>query len=295
MAGKNLHHLLSGIFLSLNSKDLTACRHVCSAWYRYFKMVFWRDKVVRWDLESRLRRRWENKEFRQVSVLVSGQSCKLNCVQNFRDCHCKEKLQCAVSGNSLVVEFGGNFYMGQYRDNREAVRHRFEVEQFQVSLDLKLDLRLETNTWLSTPVVVKERLAKRKQEFEGLTVEVSPGDPTYLLVKDKETQEVKSRVQPYPGSHGVSNKKPVDDLMICSGRLAVLMGGKVFVYCLESLARGGGARSLLLQANDSRGGESEVHFMHLKENMLVTVGGCRVTTHDFWSFDWETSHKDFVT
>ena len=39
-----------------------------------------------------------------------GMSCKLKCAENFRRCKCLEKLNCAISGNAVIIEFGGTQY-----------------------------------------------------------------------------------------------------------------------------------------------------------------------------------------
>ena len=49
-------------------------------------------------------------QFRQIQVVVSGMSCKQRCVENFRPCKCLEKLNCAISGNAVIIDFGGSQY-----------------------------------------------------------------------------------------------------------------------------------------------------------------------------------------
>merc|ERR1719300_339202 len=78
MINRNLHHLLSQIFLqqlfSGNQSDATlaGCRRVCSSWWRYLRNVFWRDPVVRQRLEARLEQRWRARLCTRVEVVVSG-------------------------------------------------------------------------------------------------------------------------------------------------------------------------------------------------------------------------------
>ena len=43
-------------------------------------------------------------------VVVSGATCKLRCAENFRPCKCLEKLNCAISGNAVIIDFGGTQY-----------------------------------------------------------------------------------------------------------------------------------------------------------------------------------------
>ena len=45
-----------------------------------------------------------------IQVVVSGMSCKQRCVENFRPCKCLEKLNCAISGNAVIIDFGGTQY-----------------------------------------------------------------------------------------------------------------------------------------------------------------------------------------
>ena len=47
-----------------------------------------------------------------------GVSCKKKCEENFRDCHCGEKLQCQVIGDHLILEFGGTELVAEYWSQR---------------------------------------------------------------------------------------------------------------------------------------------------------------------------------
>ena len=294
MIARNLHEPLLRIFLSFSSTTLTACRHVCTSWYSYTKLVFWREIRARRELEDRLEEQWKNKKFHKVELKIGGLACKQKCSQNFRECDCKEKLDCAVSGNSLVVDFGGDSFYGEYVTNSRDVhieRKKFDAEQFQLNFHLKLDLKLEISNWLSTPVFIKKKPPKLKLEFDSMTIERHPADPTYLLIKDKDTKEIKHKFQAYTATS--ATKKPIDGLLYSCGRLAVLTGGRVYVYCTKTLVRGNHGGALLLGAN--RDQDPEVHFMFLNENVLVTVGGCKVTMYDFWRFSLTSAIKDFQT
>jgi len=300
MIARNLHEPLLRIFLSLSSTTLTACRYVCTDWYAYTKLVFWKEIRVRRELEGRLENHWWGKKFHKVELKIEGLACKQKCVENFRECHCKEKLDCDMSGNSLVVDFGGNSFYGEYVTNNRAVsieRKQFDIEQFQLNFHLKLDLKLEISNWLCTPVFIKKKPNKLKLEFDSMTIERHPADPTYLMIKDKNTQEIKHKFQPYTGPQLVgSSRKPVDSILYSCGRLAVLTGGRVFVYCAKTLARGNNGGALLLSANKDLGPtDPGIHFMFLNENVLLTVGGCRVTMYDFWRFSLTSATKDFQT
>ena len=132
----------------------------------------------------------------------------------------------------------------------------------------------------------KKKSLKSKIEFNSLCVERHPGDGTYLLLKDKHTQEIKHKFQ-------TKTRRPVDGLMYSCSRLAVLTGGRVYVYDTKILARGNHGGALLLEPN--RNTDDEVHFMLLNENVLVTVGGCKVTMYDFWRFTWSSATRDFQT
>eukprot|EP00092_Neocalanus_flemingeri_P002817 GFUD01003014.1.p1 GENE.GFUD01003014.1~~GFUD01003014.1.p1 ORF type:complete len:395 (+),score=136.57 GFUD01003014.1:66-1250(+) len=293
MIDRNLYEPLLRIFLSLSSTTLTACREVCTSWYSYTKLVFWKQIRVRRELEERLAEHWLNKKLHKVELKVGGLACKKKCVENFRECPCKDKLDCAMNGNSLVVEFGGDSFYGEYVTNDKKVdieREKFDIEQFQLNFHLKLDLKLEISNWLNTAVHIKKKPLKLKLEFDSMTIERHPADPTYLMIKDKDTMELKHKFQPYTKT---ASKKPIDGLLYSCGRLAVLTGGQVFVYCTNTLARGNNGGALRLAANRDK--DPEVHFMFLNENVLVTVGGCKVTMYDFWRFTWTPAIKDFQT
>ena len=47
--------------------------------------------------------------------VISGIACKRKCEENFRSCSCGDKLQCQVSENCLILEFGGNNFSGLYK------------------------------------------------------------------------------------------------------------------------------------------------------------------------------------
>ena len=292
MIARNLHEPLLSIFITFDSRTLTACRFTCSTWYRYMKVVFWREVRARRELEWRLQWRWSEKIFHKVELKVSGLGCKKKCAENFRACTCKDQLDCSLSGNSLVVDFGGTNFQGEYVTNNKTVdivRNEFETEQFQLTFHLKLDLKLETSNWLCTPVFIKKKPNRTKIEFDSLSVLKHPGDPTYLIIKDKNTQEIKHKFQP-------TLRKPIDNLDYSCGRLAVLTGGRVFVYSAEKLAKGNHGGALLLsQYKEMKPADPPVHFMFLSENVLLTVNGCSITMYDFWRFDLTSNTKDFLT
>jgi len=292
MIARNLHEPLLSIFITFDSKTLTACRFTCSSWYRYMKTVFWREVRARRELESRLHWRWVDKMFHKVELKVSGVGCKKKCTENFRACTCKDRLDCSVSGNSLVVDFGGTSFHGEYVTNNKTVdmiRNEFDTEQFQLTFHLKLDLKLETSNWLCTPVFIKNEPNRTKVESDSLTFLKHPGDPTYLIIRDNDTQEIKHKFQSFL-------RKPIDSLKYCCGRLAVLTGGRVFVYSAEKLVKGNHGGALLLsQERELKPSEPPVHFMFLSENILLTVNGCKITMYDFWRFDLISATKDFIT
>jgi len=292
MIDRNLHEPLLKIFLSFSSTTLTACRYVCTSWYSYMKIVFWRELRVRRELEERLAGHWKEKRFHKVELKISGHTCKNKCSENFRDCLCKEKLDCVMSGNCLVVDFGGSDFYGEYIVNNNTVvieRKHFDIEQFQLNLQLKLDLAVETNSWLNTPVFLKKKVKQHQSKLEvgTHTVEVHPADDTYLLIRDRSTHEIKNKFQPYTSQ----SRKSVDSMSYACGRLAVLINGRVSVYCAESLARGSNKGALLLEANKT--GSADVHYFFLNENILLTVAGCTVTMYDFWRFTLTSLKKDF--
>jgi len=303
MIKRNLHHLLSQIFLQQSDATLAGCRRVCSSWWRYLRNTFWRDPVVRNQLEARLEQRWRGQLCTRVEVFVSGTTCKLRCAENFRPCKCLEKLNCAISGNAVIIDFGGT----QYREvrrvcNNESGRsntewrklpftsasHTFPSEQFQVTLHLGLGLHLETSTWLSSPVFMeKSGGARLKVEARGWSLQPSPGKASELIVKGEDGL-VESRVSlPSPAA-------AVERLQEAGGLVACLAGGRVFVYHLESLARGGRHSALLFSSPELKKDELGVHFFHLTPSSILTVTGTRLELVDFWKFSWQSATQEFV-
>jgi len=166
MVKRNLHHLLSRIFLGQSDRDLAACREVCCAWWTYLRNIFWRDPVVRRQLDLRLEARWRSAPCSKVQVEVLGAACKKKCAENFRECRCLERLKCAMDGNLVALEFGGCTYSEVRREGEgrgllstpsTTATHRFQAPQFQVSLHLGLGLKLDTSSWLSSPVFMSSQ------------------------------------------------------------------------------------------------------------------------------------------
>jgi len=323
MIKRNLHHLLSQIFLQQSDATLAGCRRVCSSWWRYLRNTFWRDPVLRNQLESRLVQRWRGQLCTRVEVVVSGATCKLRCAENFRPCKCLEKLNCAISGNAVIVDFGGI----QYREVRRACNNEngrsnadwrklsftsasqtFPSEQFQVTLHLGLGLHLETSTWLSSPVFMEGATAagasggtRLKVEARGWSLQPSPGKAGELIVRGEDGL-VESRVSlPSPDATverlQVSLPAPaatVERLQEACGLVACLAGGRVFVYHLESLARGARHSALLFSSPELKLNELGVHFFHLTPSSLLMVTGTRLELVDFWKFSLQSATQGFV-
>lgn len=253
MARRNLHHLLSRIFLDQSDTTLAACRQVCSAWWKYLRQMFWRDPVVRRQLDERLLERWRAGLCSKVELSVQGHTCKTKCKENFRECHCLEKLQCAMNGNQVTLEFGGTSFLGLKREGEgpgalrvpsQAVSHHFDTPQFQLSLHLKLGLELELSTWLSSPVFIQGKKGKEDKlrvETGDWIVEETEGVPGGLTVRSRT-----------PGQGQVLHKLPPPSLgerllqLKAAGSLiATNVGGRVRVYNIQALARGSRQPALL--------------------------------------------------
>ena len=119
--------------------------------------------------------------------IVSGVGCKLKCRDNFRDCHCGDRLECLVEGDRLVLQFGGTSLAARYSatDNTASAApqqsewrldEKFEVEQFQLRFSLKAGLELEMKNWLSSPVFLKDiEQYSVKASDDSFIVEKHPG------------------------------------------------------------------------------------------------------------------------
>ena len=115
----------------------------------------------------------------------------MKCKENFRSCHCGERLECEVYQDSLVLEFGGDRIRARYSSTDHTapspvksewrLEEGFKVEQFQLRFSLKTGLELELKDWLSSAVFMKrsEKISL-KASTQAFTVERHPGN--YLII-----------------------------------------------------------------------------------------------------------------
>eukprot|EP00092_Neocalanus_flemingeri_P027610 GFUD01029959.1.p1 GENE.GFUD01029959.1~~GFUD01029959.1.p1 ORF type:complete len:348 (-),score=59.07 GFUD01029959.1:64-1107(-) len=277
---KNLHHILKQIFLTLSPGELSVCRLVSASWREYLTDVFWVDKGIRSVLEDKLEKNWRFEKHKRVEVQVEGATCRENCGLNYRPCDCP--LLCQVAQNALVILFGSKDYKGTYIINdcpATEAQHDFGRPQYQVRLSLKLDLLLDTSNFLWKPVFHKKQVKKTKLLHCETIIEIDQNEKTFLILKNKASKEILRRIQPYTGW---GDCKPIAAMVKSSGRLALLISGRVFVYSLVKLIEGCSEDECLLLVG-TRQNQPPVDFLHLEPNYLLTAGGGTVVLFSFWS------------
>jgi len=232
----------------------------------------------------------------------------LKCKENFRDCRCGERLECEVYQDNLVLEFGGDHLTAEYSisdhtapsqpsKDHSSLEEKFGLEHFQLRFSLKTGLKLEMKNWLSSPVFLKRTEGTSlKVSTEVLTVEKHPGDSTMILIREKESGNVMSRVKPFsPQTRGRSGEREEVLELKCHNRwLAVNLSGCVHVYSLELLSRGNSAGALVLVANQEERERENVHYFYISDNFLLTVSNSKVTLYDFWKYKMVSNVKDFI-
>ena len=92
---------------------------------------------------------------------------------------------------------------------------------------------------------------------------------------------------------GWGNPKAIKGLFSSSGRLALLISGRVFVYSLKKLMEAPTvAESLLLVG--TRQNQPAVDYFHLDPHQLLTMGGDTVVLFNFWT-DTCSNVSEFFT
>jgi len=291
LARDNFTIILRQIFITLSPGDLTAARQVCRAWHQYSSQVFWVDKVARKMLHNRLERNWEEERHRRVELEITGAACRENCSLNYRCCDCP--LLCQVAQNCLVLVWGATKVQGTYRVNdgtETSLQHDFDHPQYQVRLSMKQDLELDTSNFLWKPIFQKKQTKKTKLVQDNVILEVDNKDHTILVISDKTSRQTIRRIQPYTGW---GDLKPITAMTASSGRLALLISGRVFVFSLTKMIRGCSTDECLLLVG-TRQSQHPVQFVHLGPHCLLTVGGGTLVLFNFWSDRCSTVSEFFT-
>ena len=84
-------------------------------------------------------------------------------------------------------------------------------------------------------------------------------------------------------SSGWGEAKALTSLASSCGRLAVLTGGRVFVYSEAELVTSAPRLQEALVLAATRRLQPPVTGLHLAPSLLVTVGGDTITTFNFWT------------
>ena len=114
-----------------------------------------------------------------------------------------------------------------------------------------------------------------------------------ILIRDRRTREVLSKVRPYTGLVGDQHRE-IRAIKSDNKRLAVNLDGCVSVYSLELLVRGNNGGALLLTANQQDRDQQNVHYFYISHNFLLTVSNSTITLYDFWKYKMVSRVKDFI-
>ena len=303
---RNLQGVLQNIFIPQDNITLQSCREVSRSWLRCIRML-WRQRPFLQVMSARLAENWLHKRYERVMLkIVSGVACKKKCAENFRDCHCGDSVMCQVIGNSLYLDFGGRTFVGRYKvdDSEETVTVPFNIEQDQLKFNLKTGLELETKDWLSSPETI-QMIMKTKITYQDYIIEKSPGDKNTILIKSLKTKEILAKqlmFQQQPLNSPI--KDGIIGLDACSGRLAVNIGGRIYVHMIEKMLRGqtrfeteinipGLGCDLDKYPNIEK---HHVYYFYLGPNFLLLVFKNTVILYNFWKYLSRTNQtkQDFI-
>lgn len=202
--------------------------------------------------------------------------------------------QFEVQDGSLVLPHNRATFVARYFVNEAPEKpytFEFEKPQFQVRLDLSQDMALETQTFLSRPVFHKKKAVRRKAKTKDLTIEVDEREPTTLVIRGRQDEQEVAKFKPHTGW---GEAQPIQEIATSCGRLAVLVKGRVFVYCLQGLLErtsSGTQEHLLLVA--TRQYQPAVAAFKLDRQRLITIGGGTIVIFNFWTDQISTMSEFF--
>ena len=229
--------------------------------------------------------------------VTSGIACKKKCEENFRNCTCGDKLQCQVSENCLILEFGGDKFSGLYKsksleEGGRRVEKSFPIFEHQLRFHLKEELKMESSDWLTSIVFIKtDNRMRLSVNYKMYTITRHPADLNSILIKNSKSKEVIQKVILYTENDDNFNSGGILDLHCSGGRLAAIIGGRVYVYDFNKLLEGGSRiQAKLFSACDD---VEDVHYLYLCDNFLLFVSGCQVTLYNFWKYTPTSAIKDF--
>jgi len=249
-------------------------------------------------MSLRLADNWRSKQYSKVQLeVISGIACKRKCEENFRSCSCGEKLQCQVSESCLILEFGGNNFSGLYKSKSFPggslkVEKSFPIFEHQLRFHLKDDLKMESSDWLTSIVFIKtDNRMRLSVNYKIYTITRHPADLNSILIKNTKSKEVIQKVILYTENDDKFTSGGILDLHCSGGRLAAVIGGRVYVYDFNKLLEGGSRiQAKLFSALDD---VEDVHYLYLCENILLFVSGNQVTLYNFWKYTPTSVIKDF--
>lgn len=275
-----LDDILIPLFLLLDLVGLTSARSVCRTWHEYLSSIFWETPTASRVLHSRLITRWENELHCRVEVELGGDWCHAQCNLNMRTCSCQ--IWCLARDSCLVLRVGGKQFQATYRvnqDEEKAVIYEFSRPVHQIKLSMKDNLELDTRNSLDTPCYFKKSPRFMKAKNKKYSFSKCENNENSVIISDIASGTVLKQFIPYTGW---GTKHPISHMKCDSHHLALLLGGRVFVYSISRLLSPDSEDNALVLVA-SRKNQPPVNFMYLKNNILLTVGGNTIVMFDFWN------------
>jgi len=259
---RNIVQVVEDIFQYMTPEELYNCKLVCRSW-RHCVRDLWTTGVSRAALKRALDYRWKTGKHTRVQMRISGYECRNNCAQNFRSCNCKPL--CGVEHGRLIFQWDSKYVKGESIVNDaspQKIDHKFPREQFQVRFSLNLSLALETGTYLSSPIFLEPQIPSTSIRYRGCVISTGE-NKVELTIKDRTGGN--RQLTPWTGRPDTATGHPrrIDGLFSSTGRLALLMEGRVFVYDLDILLceKQSSVASLILKG--TRQNEPTVLFVYL--------------------------------
>ena len=151
---------------------------------------------------------------------------------------------------------------------------------------------MESSDWLTSIVFIKtDNRMRLSVNYKMYTITRHPADLNSILIKNTKSKEVIQKVILYTENDDNFNSGGILDLHCSGGRLAAIIGGRVYVYDFNKLLEGGSRiQAKLFSACDD---VEDVHYLYLCDNFLLFVSGCQITLYNFWKYTPTSAIKDF--
>lgn len=286
---KSLFHVLNRIFLFMTIDELRRCKQVRKSWNEFIKNIFWTTGEIKKIIESKLEKNWKDGKHKRVEVIVESIDCK--CFEGFDTiCQCFPDFQISDDQSRIILLKQFRRFSGRYNINDETIffdENVFDRPRMEISLSMKDDLKVNNAQFLTNPQLKKQSLLKKSAIIKGkdLVFIIDKLDKSYLNLIRKSSKDLLHRWQPDTGWIDTV----VESVSFNSGRLAVLINKKVFVYSCQNFPQAD--PELILKG--TRQDQIPIDNYYLGKSYLVTIGRNQIVMFDFWTDETSRNSEFF--